>query len=86
MSHDPTFNLPEWDLENVREDVTHPVVIHQDVVGAGERLGCHGEEEGARDQTAISMEEMNLGEGGLAILGSTSSLTYKAPEPSYFVF
>lgn len=55
-----TFDLPERDLQVVRENKTHPVVVDKDEVGGGERVRGHSQEQGSGDQTTVCMQEVDL--------------------------
>jgi hypothetical protein len=44
----------------VGEDKRHPVVVDKDIVGAGEVVGTHLQEELARNETVVGMNEMDL--------------------------
>ena len=55
-----TFDLPERDLEVVRENKAHPVVIDEDEVVGGERVRGHRQEQGPGDETTVCMQEVDL--------------------------
>ena len=55
-----SFDLPQWHTHVVGQHERHPVVIDKDVVGAGEVIGAHLQEKLSRNQTIVSMNEMNL--------------------------
>lgn len=55
-----SFDLPQRHPHVVGQHERHPVVIDKDVVRAGEVIGAHLQEKLSRNQTVVSMNEMNL--------------------------
>ena len=55
-----SLDFPDGDVHVVGEDERHPVVIHEDVVWAGEIVGAELCEDGTRDQTVVCMNIVHL--------------------------
>ena len=55
-----SFDLPQWHSHVVGQHERHPVVIDKDEVRGREVVSAHLQEEFARNETIIGMNEMDL--------------------------